>query len=157
MIRVGVAFDAHAFAEGRPLVLAGVTVGSSLGLAGHSDADVISHAMAEALLGAAGLGDLGEHFPNTERYKGVSSLRILMETAHLLEARGWAVGNIDASVIAEAPRLAPHRAEMEQRIADALSIEPDSVSIKATTSDKLGFTGRAEGIAAIAVALIEKP
>lgn len=153
-MRVGQGFDAHAFDESRPLVIGGVTIEGHAGLSGHSDADVLSHAVADALLGAARLGDLGERFPGNDRWKDASSLDILSETAHLLHQAGFEVVNIDATVIAEQPRLAEHKEAMSVNIAKALGIETALVSVKATTTDALGATGRGEGIAASAVALI---
>jgi 2-C-methyl-D-erythritol 2,4-cyclodiphosphate synthase len=155
-MRVGVGFDAHPFDPRRPLVLGGIEFPGSPGLAGHSDADVLTHAIADALLGAAGLGDLGGRFPNDERWKDASSLQILSEVGALLSDRGLAVGNVDATVIAEQPRLGPHRDQIVERIAHALGIERDLVSVKATTTDEMGFTGRREGIAAFAVVLVEQ-
>jgi 2-C-methyl-D-erythritol 2,4-cyclodiphosphate synthase len=154
-VRVGFGFDAHPFDVRRPLVLGGVELAGSPGLAGHSDADVLSHAIADALLGAASLGDLGDRFPHEERWKDTSSLEILSEVGALLRDRGAAVVNIDATVIAEQPRLGPHRDQMVEKIAHALGIERGLVSVKATTTDEMGFTGRREGIAAFAVALVE--
>lgn len=159
MSRTGIGFDAHAFAGAgadRPLVLGGVTIRPAGGLAGHSDADVLSHAIADALLGAAVLGDLGSRFPDEERWKDASSLRILEETARLVAGAGWAIEHVDVSLVAEAPRLAPHRDAMRSNVAAALGIARDGVSIKATTTDGLGFAGRGEGIAAVAVATIER-
>ncbi|HET7482600.1 MAG TPA: 2-C-methyl-D-erythritol 2,4-cyclodiphosphate synthase [Actinomycetota bacterium] len=155
MTRVGLGFDAHAFAEGRDLVIGGVVIPDSPGLAGHSDADVLSHSIADAILGAARLGDLGSLFPNDERWSGASSLSILAATVEAAAMNGWAVGNIDATVIAERPALAPHRPEMIANIAAAIGIDQDRVSVKATTTDALGFAGRGEGIAALAVVLLE--
>jgi 2-C-methyl-D-erythritol 2,4-cyclodiphosphate synthase len=154
-VRVGFGFDAHAFDEGRPLLLGGIEIPGSPGLAGHSDADVLSHAVADALLGATGLGDLGDRFPHEERWKDTSSLEILSEVSALLRDRGAAVVNVDATVIAEQPRLGPHREKMIEKIAHALGIERGFVSVKATTTDEMGFTGRREGMAAFAVALVE--
>ena len=154
-MRVGFGFDAHSFDEGRPLLLGGIEIPGSPGLAGHSDADVLSHAVADALLGAAGLGDLGDRFPHEERWKDASSLEILSEVSALLRDRGAAVVNVDATVIAEQPRLGPHREQMIEKIAHALGIERGLVSVKATTTDEMGFTGRREGMAAFAVALVE--
>lgn len=156
MIRVGFGVDAHPLDAERPLVLGGVTVPDAPGLAGHSDADVLSHAIADALLGAGGLGDLGGRFPATERWRDASSLEILSETARLLSEGGWTIGNVDATMIAEAPRLAPLVTQMKAAVAAALSIDDSLVSVKATSTDGLGFVGRREGLAAIAVALIEK-
>ncbi len=156
MTRVGIGFDVHAFIEGRPLVLGGVTIEHPRGLAGHSDADVVSHAIAEALLGASGLGDLGTMFPDDERWRDASSLSILEHTAAAVRAAGWSIGNIDATIVAETPRLSPHRERMIENVAAALGVPPESVWIKATTTDGIGFTGRSEGIAALATALIER-
>jgi 2-C-methyl-D-erythritol 2,4-cyclodiphosphate synthase len=153
--RVGLGFDAHAFDESRELILGGVSIPYDRGLSGHSDADVLSHAIADALLGAAGLGDIGEMFPATEEWKDASSTRLLSEVQNRLAVAGWGVTNVDATVIAREPKLAPHRPEMTSRIAEALRLDAAAVSIKATTTDGLGFTGRGEGIACMAVALIE--
>lgn len=151
-MRAGIGFDAHRFDANRPLILGGVTIPGSPGLAGHSDGDVLCHAIADALLGAARLGDLGTMFPNDERWRDASSLTLLEET--VIALRGWTVANIDATVVAEQPRVAPHREAMIEGIAAALKVEPESVWIKATTTDGLGFTGRSEGIAALACALV---
>jgi 2-C-methyl-D-erythritol 2,4-cyclodiphosphate synthase len=156
VIRTGIGFDAHRFDETRRLVLGGIEIASSPGLAGHSDADVLSHAIADALLGAARLGDLGTMFPNDERWRDAPSSAILEATAGALRKEGWTICNIDATVIAEEPRLAPHRESMIDQVALALGIEAACVWIKATTTDGLGFTGRAEGIAALATALVER-
>ena len=156
MTRSGLGFDLHPLVEGRPLVLGGVTVESDLGLSGHSDADVLSHAVGEALLGALALGDLGRHFPDTDsRYRGISSLALLRHVVTLVVARGGAIVNVDATVLAEAPRLAPHLAEMAKRLADALGVDADRVSVKAKSPEGLGLLGRREGIAAMAVASAE--
>lgn len=154
--RVGIGVDAHAFDAARPLVLGGVRFEGEVGLAGHSDADVVCHAIADALLGAGALGDLGDHFPEESRWRDASSLDILSETARLVAAAGWSVGNIDVTVIAEAPALGTHRDQMVANISTALHVDTDVISIKATTSDGLGFTGRREGIGAIAVAMVRK-
>jgi 2-C-methyl-D-erythritol 2,4-cyclodiphosphate synthase len=156
VIRVGVGVDAHAFVEGRPLVIGGVTVPGARGLAGHSDADVLSHAVADALLGASGLGDIGGHFPDAERWREASSLTILSETTGLLAAHGYQVVNVDATIVAQAPRIDPHRDQMVTNIAAALGTDRGRVSVKASTTDHLGFTGRQEGIVAVAVVLIER-
>lgn len=156
MIRVGQGFDSHAFDDNRPLILGGVQISGSPGLSGHSDADVLGHAIADALLGAAGLGDLGSHFPSSDRWKDASSIEILAQTRVLLEEKGWRVVNVDATVIAEHPKLSPFTDQMSGHIADALSTRPSVISVKATTTDRLGFAGRGEGIAALAVALIER-
>jgi 2-C-methyl-D-erythritol 2,4-cyclodiphosphate synthase len=145
----------HAFDEARPLILGGVAIPDHAGLVGHSDADVISHAVGDALLGAAGMGDIGTMFPAEEKWRGASSMDLLGEITRALSSEGWSIVNVDATVVAEVPRLAPHTAEMTDRIAAALGISPAMVSVKPTTTDGLGFTGRGEGIAALAVALIE--
>jgi 2-C-methyl-D-erythritol 2,4-cyclodiphosphate synthase len=154
-MRVGVGFDVHAFDPTRQLVLGGVPIAEAPGLAGWSDADALSHAIADALLGAAGLGDLGLHFPKDAVREGVSSQDLLSEVARLVQAAGYRIGNLDATVVVQAVRIGPHRSRMEETLAATLGIDRASVSIKATTTDHLGFTGRGEGIAAIAVALIE--
>ena len=156
MTRVGFGFDLHPLAAGRPLVLGGVTVESDRGLAGHSDADVLSHAVGEALLGALALGDLGRHFPDTDpRYRGISSLRLLRSVVELVTARGGRLVNVDATVLAQAPRLAPLLPEMAKRLADALGLETDRVSVKAKSPEGLGLVGRQEGMAAMAVVSVE--
>ena len=156
MTRVGLGFDLHPLVAGRPLVLGGVTVPSGRGLDGHSDADVLTHAIAEALLGALALGDLGRHFPESDpRYRGVSSLALLRHAVELVAARGGRLVNVDATVLAEAPRLAPHLAEMAKRLAEALGLDVDRVSVKAKSPEGLGLLGRREGIAAMAVASVE--
>ncbi|MCY3920286.1 MAG: 2-C-methyl-D-erythritol 2,4-cyclodiphosphate synthase [Chloroflexi bacterium] len=153
--RVGQGSDAHRFGAGRPLVLGGVTIAGGDGLAGHSDADVLTHAIIDALLGAAGLGDIGTHFPSDDpAWEGADSLDLLRRTVASLEQRGYRVGNVDATVVAERPRLRPHVAAMRARLAAALAVEPDAVSVKATTADGMGALGRAEGIQAQAIALI---
>jgi 2-C-methyl-D-erythritol 2,4-cyclodiphosphate synthase len=152
MIRVGLGFDVHPLAAGRPLVLGGVLLESDRGLSGHSDADVLAHAVGEALLGALALGDLGRHFPDTDpRYRGISSLALLAEVRDLVAARGGRPVNVDATVLAQAPRLAPHLPEMAKRLADTLQLAPDAVSVKAKSPEGLGVIGRHEGIAAMAV------
>jgi len=154
--RVGFGFDLHPLAPGRPLVLGGVTVDFDRGLAGHSDADVLSHAVAEALLGALALGDLGRHFPDTDpRYRGISSLRLLRNVVELVTARGGRLVNVDATVLAQAPRLAPLLPEMAKRLADTLGLEVDRVSVKAKSPEGLGLVGRQEGMAAMAVVSVE--
>lgn len=154
-MKVGLGFDVHGFDAARPLVLGGVTVPDSPGLAGHSDADVVSHALADALLGAAGLGDLGSRFPPTEAWRDASSLEILAASAAAARDAGWELVNADVTMIAERPRLEPYRAEMTLRVAETLGAEAGAISLKATTTDGLGFTGRGEGIAAIAVVLLK--
>jgi 2-C-methyl-D-erythritol 2,4-cyclodiphosphate synthase len=155
-VRVGLGYDVHAFDESRALVLGGVTIQEQGGLAGWSDGDVVCHSIADALLGAAGLGDLGEHFPAEALPEGASSLQILARTAVLLADAGLNIVNIDAVVVIQRVRIAPHRRQMVERIAEALSIEPSRVSVKATTTDWLGFTGRSEGAAGMAVALVDR-
>ena len=157
MIRVGLGYDGHAFEEGRPLILGGIEIPGERGLAGHSDADVVSHAIADALLGAARLGDLGTLFPNDARWRGASSLDILAHTAEAVTDAGWTIVNVDATIVAEAPRLAPHREKMIDVVASALGLATSAVWLKATSTDGLGFAGRKEGIAAMAVVLIERP
>lgn len=155
-LRTGLGYDIHRFAAGRPLVLGGVEIPSARGLEGHSDADVLCHAIADALLGAAGERDIGHHFPNTdERWRGASSLDLLRDVRSLLAARGARIANVDACLIAEEPKIAPHIAAMKERVADALGIHPSQIGVKATTNERLGALGRAEGIAALATALIE--
>jgi 2-C-methyl-D-erythritol 2,4-cyclodiphosphate synthase len=154
--RVGLGFDLHPLVAGRPLVLGGVTVPSELGLGGHSDADVLAHAVGEALLGALALGDLGRHFPDTDpRYKGVSSLALLGCVMGLVRGRGGRVVNVDVTVLAQAPKLAPLLPEMAKRLADTLGIAVDAVSVKAKSPEGLGLLGRKEGMAAMAVASVE--
>ena len=156
-LRVGHGFDVHAFAENRRLVIGGVDIPHDLGLAGHSDADVLLHALCDALLGAAGLGDIGRHFPDTDMaFAGIDSRILLRRVAEQLQQRGWRVGNVDATIIAQAPKMAPHIARMAAHIADDLGVALDRVNVKATTTEKLGFTGRGEGIAAEAVCLIAR-
>lgn len=156
MTRVGFGFDLHPFAPGRPLVLGGVTVEFDRGLGGHSDADVLSHAVGEALLGALALGDLGRHFPDTDpRYRGISSLTLLRHVVELVRARGGRLVNVDATLLAQAPRLAPLLPEMAKRLADVLGLEIDRVSVKAKSPEGLGLLGRQEGMAAMAVVSVE--
>ncbi len=156
-VRVGTGFDVHPLVEGRPLILGGVRIAHARGLSGHSDADVVAHAVADALLGAAALGDLGQHFPPGDpRYAGADSLKLLERVRELLRERGWNVGNVDCTVIAEQPRIAPHRDAMRANLARALGVAVEEVSVKATTTERLGFTGREEGIAAQAVVLIQR-
>jgi len=151
--RVGTGFDVHALVEGRPLVLCGVTVPWEKGLLGHSDADVALHALMDALLGAAALGDIGKHFPDTDdRYKGADSRKLLETVVKLLDAEGWKVNNVDVTIIAQRPKLAPFIPQMKKTVAQDLGVDAGAVNIKATTTEKLGFTGRGEGIAAEAIA-----
>jgi 2-C-methyl-D-erythritol 2,4-cyclodiphosphate synthase len=157
VVRVGQGFDVHAFAEGRRLVLGGVDIPHAKGLAGHSDADVLLHAVCDALLGAAALGDIGRHYPDTAaQYAGIDSRRLLRDVAAKLRQAGWLTVNVDATVIAEAPKIAPHAASMVANIAADLGIDTDAVNVKATTTERLGFTGRKEGIAAQAIVLIDR-
>lgn len=156
-MRMGQGFDVHGFGKGRPLVLGGVTVPYSRGLRGHSDADVLVHAINDALLGAAALGDIGQHFPDTDPdYKGISSLRLLQDVEKLLKQHGYRVVNIDSTLILQRPKLMDYVDRMRDNISGVLGIDINDVSVKATTSEKLGFIGREEGVAAMAVALIEK-
>lgn len=158
MIRIGHGYDVHRLAEGRKLILGGVEIeNGGIGLLGHSDADVLLHAISDALLGAAALGDIGKHFPDTdERYRGADSLVLLKAVAVLVKENGYSIVNIDSTVLAQAPKLAPHIEKMRANIAEALSLDISSVSVKATTEEGLGFTGEKLGIAAHAVCLIEK-
>ena len=154
-LRIGTGFDVHAFAAGRPLMLGGVAVPHELGLAGHSDADVLAHAICDALLGAAALGDIGRHFPdNDPAWRGIPGVELLRRTAALLAAAGWLPFQVDACVLAEAPRIGPHAPAMRGAIAGALGVPPERVGLKATTTEGLGFVGRREGIAAHAVCLL---
>ncbi|OPZ97868.1 MAG: 2-C-methyl-D-erythritol 2,4-cyclodiphosphate synthase [Bacteroidetes bacterium ADurb.Bin416] len=156
-IRVGYGYDVHALVTGRELWIGGIRLDHELGLLGHSDADVLIHAICDALLGAAGLRDIGHHFPDTDpAYKGIDSKRLLDRTVRLLAEKGWTVGNVDATVAAERPKLNPHIPAMQDCLAAILGITPDAVSIKATTSERLGFVGREEGYAASAVVLIKR-
>lgn len=156
-IRVGYGYDVHALVTGRELWIGGIRLDHELGLLGHSDADVLIHAICDALLGAAGLRDIGHHFPDTDpAYKGIDSKRLLDRTVKLLAEKGWTVGNVDATVAAERPKLKPHIPAMQDCLATILGITPDAVSIKATTSERLGFVGREEGYAASAVVLIKR-
>ena len=155
-MRIGQGFDVHALVAGRKLVVGGVEIAHDKGLLGHSDADVLLHAICDALLGAAALGDIGRHFPDRDpKYKGIDSRELLRHVAALLRERGHRVVNVDATIIAEAPRMAPHVAKMVANIAADLGIKPGEVNVKATTTEKLGFVGRGEGIAAQAICLIE--
>ena len=155
MIRIGFGYDAHRLVAGRDLIIGGVNIPYNRGLQGHSDADVLIHAACDALLGAAGLGDLGSHFPDTDpELEGVSSIVILKRVAGMVRDRGLELENLDTTVVAEAPKLAPFVEKMIARIADALEVNPEQVSVKATTTEGMGFTGRGEGIAAYAVAVL---
>jgi 2-C-methyl-D-erythritol 2,4-cyclodiphosphate synthase len=156
-MRVGIGYDIHRFADGRPLILGGVELPHEVGLAGHSDADVLLHAIIDALLGAAGLGDIGQHFPPDDpQWKDASGVDLLSHALALVRAAGFEVGNVDATVIAERPRLAPHIPAMRERIAATLGVEAARVSVKATTHEGLGAFGRGEGIAAMAVAAVRE-
>lgn len=156
-LRVGTGFDAHAFAVGVPLVLGGVRIDHPRGLAGHSDGDVVAHALIDAVLGAAGLEDIGALFPSSDAsHQGVDSLELLREAWRRVRERGWELANADVVLVGEQPRLAPHREEMRARLAGALGVEHDRVAVRATTTDGLGFTGRGEGLAAQAVALLRR-
>jgi 2-C-methyl-D-erythritol 2,4-cyclodiphosphate synthase len=155
--RVGTGHDIHRFEAGRPLVLGGVRVPYGWGLAGHSDADVLTHAIMDALLGALALGDIGRHFPDTDpQWKNADSLALLARVVEMIGEQGWQVGNLDAILLAEAPRLAPHLPAMRERLASALGVEADRVSVKAGTHERMGSIGRGEGIAATAVVLLER-
>lgn len=153
--RIGSGFDVHKLVEDRKCIICGVEIPYAKGLLGHSDADVALHAMMDALLGAAAMGDIGKHFPDTdERFKGADSMRLTEHVVGLLKEKGWQVNNVDVTIIAQAPKMAPHIQQMRENVAKVLEIELDRVNVKATTTEKLGFTGRGEGIAAEAVASI---
>lgn len=155
-MRIGFGYDVHALAEGLPLVLGGVRLDSPVGCVAHSDGDVAIHALCDALLGAIAAGDIGAHFPDTDpAYKGIDSTLLLRRTVELLHERGYKVGNVDITIALERPKLRPHIDSMRARLAECMATEVDNVSVKATTTEKLGFTGRSEGVAAYAVALIE--
>lgn len=153
--RVGIGFDAHPFAAGRPLRLGGVAIPHAAGLEGHSDGDALLHALTDAVLGAAGLGSIGDHFPPTDpAWKGADSATFLRKARDLAAGQGHSIGNVDAIVVAEAPKIAPHVAAIRARIAEILAVEPSAVSVRGTSSNGLGFTGRRDGIAAMAVVLL---
>ena len=155
-MRIGTGYDVHRLAEGLPLWIGGEKIPHSHGLVGHSDADVLLHAICDALLGAAALGDIGKHFPDTdERYKGISSLKLLAEVGRLLREKGYRVVNIDSTIVAQKPKMAPYIETMRKNIAETLNIDMEQVSVKATTTERLGFEGREEGISAQAVAMID--
>lgn len=157
MVRTGIGYDVHPFEEGRPLVLGGVAIPHSRGLKGHSDADVLSHAIADAVLGALGEPDIGYWFPPTDpSIEGISSLKILEKCAQIAAEKGWRIENVDSSLIAEAPKVMKHAPAMKQNIGAALGIQADQVGVKATTNERLGFVGREEGIAAMAVACVSR-
>jgi 2-C-methyl-D-erythritol 2,4-cyclodiphosphate synthase len=156
-VRIGLGFDAHRLVAGRPLILGGVEIPHPLGLLGHSDADVLTHAIGDALLGAVGAGDLGTHFPDGDpAYKDISSLMLLARIIELVRHRGFQPVNVDATVVAEKPRLAPHFPAMIAKLAPILGLAPDAINLKATTTEKMGFAGREEGIAAYAAVLVQK-
>jgi 2-C-methyl-D-erythritol 2,4-cyclodiphosphate synthase len=155
-MRVGTGFDVHALVAGRKLIIGGVEIAHDKGLLGHSDADVLLHAICDALLGAAALGDIGKHFPDSDpRYKGIDSRQLLRHVGELIKQSGYAVGNIDSTIIAQAPKMAPHIATMVKNIAADLHVKENQISVKATTTEELGFTGRGQGIAAQAMCLLE--
>lgn len=154
-MRVGMGYDVHRLTEGRKLILGGVEIPWEKGLLGHSDADVLVHAVMDALLGAAALGDIGKHFPDTDpAYKGISSILLLRHVAEFLKKNGYAIGNVDATIIAQKPKMAPHILKMRENMAEAMGISVDCLNVKATTEEGLGFTGREEGIAAQAICLL---
>ena len=156
-IRVGHGYDVHKFADDRKLILGGVEIPYEKGLLGHSDADVLVHAIMDSLLGACALGDIGTHFPDTDmKYKGADSIELLKEVMKILSEKGYTVSNIDATVIAQKPKISPYKKQMQQRLAEVLGLPCDRVAVKATTTEKLGFTGRGEGIAASAVVALVK-
>lgn len=155
-LRIGIGYDVHRFAAGRPLVLGGIQIPYHVGLAGHSDADVLAHALIDALLGAAREGDIGQHFPDTdEAYAGISSMMLLKRTAELVRDRGWLILDADCVLILEQPKIAKYRDQMRQKLADQLGVDCDRVGVKATTTEGLGFTGREEGVAAQAAVLLQ--
>ncbi|MBQ3556329.1 MAG: 2-C-methyl-D-erythritol 2,4-cyclodiphosphate synthase [Oscillospiraceae bacterium] len=157
MVRVGHGYDVHRLVSDRKLILGGVEVPYELGLLGHSDADVLTHAVMDALLGAAALGDIGKHFPDTDpAYKGADSLKLLDHVMELLAEKGWRVGNVDATIVAQRPKLAVYIQQMKENLASHMGVDPEQVNVKATTEEKLGFTGAGEGMAVHAVALLEK-
>lgn len=156
MMRIGHGYDVHRLVEGRKLILGGVDIPYEKGLLGHSDADVLTHAVMDALLGAAGLGDIGRHFPDTDpAYAGADSLKLLDHVVVLLREQGWKVGNVDATILAQRPKLAPHIPSMRENLAARMGVQTSQVNVKATTEEKLGFTGSGEGMAAHAVCLLE--
>jgi 2-C-methyl-D-erythritol 2,4-cyclodiphosphate synthase len=155
-MRAGIGYDIHRLVKGRPLILGGVPIAYEKGLLGHSDADVLTHAICDALLGAAGLGDIGMHFPDTDpQYKDISSLTLLAATCRMLVENGFRIVNLDSVLFAEAPKLGPHRQSMQTTLAKAMNIPPDAINVKATTTEGLGVIGKGEGIAAMCMALIE--
>lgn len=157
-VATGLGYDCHRLVEGRPLIIGGVTIPHSHGLLGHSDADVLTHAVIDALLGAAGLGDIGQHFPDTdERYRGADSLELLRATVAMLDQRGCSIEHVDATVVIEQPKLAPHRPMIQARLQEALGVAEGRLNVKATRGEGMGFIGRLEGAAALAVATISRP
>lgn len=156
MTRFGIGYDVHKLAPNRKLILGGVEIPHALGLEAHSDGDVLIHAIIDALLGAATLGDIGQHFPMTPEFKGVSSVELLKRTCALVAAKGYAIGNVDSIIVAQRPKLAPHILSMRERLAAAMQIELDAISVKAKTEEGLGFTGTEQGISAYAVAALER-
>jgi 2-C-methyl-D-erythritol 2,4-cyclodiphosphate synthase len=157
MLRIGQGFDVHQFAEGRPLIIGGVEIPHEKGLLGHSDADVLLHAIADACLGAIAAGDIGKHFPDTDpAYKDADSAKLLQEVWKLVEEADYQLGNLDCTIIAQKPKMAPFITKIRERIAELLNASVDQINVKATTTEKLGFTGREEGIAALAVVLLQK-
>lgn len=157
MFRIGNGYDVHKLVEGRKMILGGIEITHRLGLLGHSDADVLVHAIMDGLLGALALGDIGKHFPDTDdKYKGISSIKLLKEVASFIKNKGYEVVNIDSIVAAEQPKLKPYIDEMRKQVAEALGVEIEAISIKATTEERLGFTGREEGIKSYAVVLLKK-
>ncbi len=156
MIRFGIGYDVHKLVANRKLILGGVEISHPLGLEAHSDGDVLIHALIDALLGAAALGDIGQHFPMTEEFKNISSVKLLERTCELIKAKGFSVGNADSIIVAQKPKLAPHILNMRKRLAEVLNVDVDAVSVKAKTEEGLGFTGTEQGIAAYAVVALEK-
>lgn len=156
-IKVGIGYDVHQLVEGRKLILGGVEIPHSLGLLGHSDADVLTHAVMDALLGAAGLGDIGRHFPDTDQsYKGISSLSLLKQVMRLITEQGYVVGNVDAVITAQRPKLAPYMEKMTKLLSETMAVAPEDINLKATTTEHLGFEGREEGISVTAVCLLNR-
>ena len=157
MFRIGHGYDVHRLTEGRPLIIGGVNIPHEAGLLGHSDADVLVHAIMDSMLGALALGDIGKHFPDTdERYKGADSIELLRQVEKIIGTNGYSVANIDSTILAQAPKMAPHIEQMRKNVADAIGIDVSCVSVKATTEEKLGFTGEKKGIAAHAVCLLTR-
>ena len=157
MFRIGHGYDVHRLTEGRPLIIGGVNIPHEAGLLGHSDADVLVHAIMDSMLGALALGDIGKHFPDTdERYKGADSIELLRQVSKIIDNHGYSVANIDSTILAQAPKMAPHIEQMRKNVADAIGIDVSRVSVKATTEEKLGFTGEKKGISAHAVCLLTR-